>query len=128
MSISRGVPGKNNTVAQLHAIAGYVRGVSVTILDSIYERVAPQQAEEASSRARPYVPRAIRVARAVQDEGYRSEEKKKRMNKLSSADLHASCACLILLSLVFARCAGSYVRCDASSSGCRVRGEEIEMV
>ncbi|OSX57362.1 hypothetical protein POSPLADRAFT_1157218 [Postia placenta MAD-698-R-SB12] len=47
MSISRGVPGKNNTVAQLHAIAGYVRGVSVTILDSIYERVAPQQAEEA---------------------------------------------------------------------------------
>ncbi|OSX66731.1 hypothetical protein POSPLADRAFT_1038711 [Postia placenta MAD-698-R-SB12] len=41
MSISRGVPGKNNTVAQLHAIAGYVRGVSVTILDSIYERVAP---------------------------------------------------------------------------------------
>lgn len=51
MNISHGVPGKNNTLAKHHAITGYIRGVGMTVLDSIYDHIAPQQAEEARSRA-----------------------------------------------------------------------------
>ncbi|KAF9800306.1 hypothetical protein IEO21_10383 [Rhodonia placenta] len=85
MHISRGVPGRNITFAKHHAITCYCSG-SQRDESRLYlqTRCSPQQAEEARSCARPYVPHAIRVAQAVQNGGYRVKRERKQTSTVSA--------------------------------------------
>ncbi|KAF9801911.1 hypothetical protein IEO21_10005 [Rhodonia placenta] len=103
MHISRGVPGRNSTIAKHHAIAGYCSG-SQRDESRLYlqTRCSPQQAEEARSRARLYVPHAIRIAQAVQNGGYRVKRERRRTNNVS-ADPTRLTRVSYLIVLIFAR-------------------------